>query len=456
MTPTGGLPIDRIHRKPWVTVLVSILASAYILAAYSSFTRPIWIDEFLHFAFGSHRSTSETWQSISDTLPTFNFGQTGFHMLVNYWTLHHFGASSFLMRLPSLLAAGLLLFSSVQIAIRLRFGPAWTLLLLASYFCQQNLMHYAGEARPYMPLAASVMGMLAFYLIPSEERTLLTRLLGAFSISLGAIFHPYFAFYWLLLAILTFIFQETHLTWRLIFSGFIRHCDPLISAPAAIAYLLLAKLTWLKGTPDFQMDPFQWIKGDGLFTTFSQIAHFQFLGKAHPAPFFFIGAVLLASAIPRVRHNPHFRRLAPPIALLVLALGISLFLSAASYHRNYWILPRQWVASQAICCLAVIWFAREIGELARTQWRYLHIPILGLIGYLLLQTAPSIYRAKAVDVAARAHVLMHPVESANRPEVIEPTLVPVGNDEWVALANQNIKAGGPVWAIFRKFYGRAD
>jgi hypothetical protein len=35
-----------------------------------------------------------------------------------------------------------------------------------------------------------------------------------------------------------------------------------------------------------------------------------------------------------------------------------------------------------------------------------------------------------------------------------PVRPPVGNDQWVALANANIADGGPVWGIFRQFYGR--
>ena len=68
----AGLP----RWKTRITILSSILASAYILAAYSSFTRPIWIDEFLHYTLGSHRTMSEAWLSISETLPTFNFAKT--------------------------------------------------------------------------------------------------------------------------------------------------------------------------------------------------------------------------------------------------------------------------------------------------------------------------------------------------------------------------------------------
>jgi len=223
------------------------MVSTYIIAAFSSFTRPIWIDEFLHFALGSHRSTAEAWLSTKETLPTFNFGQTEVYMMFDYWLLHNFGASAFLLRLPSLFAAGLLLFSAVHIALHLRFGLGWTLLLLTSFFCQQNVLYYAGEARPYLPLAAGVMGALAFYIVPTGQRGATQRIFGAFVIWFGVIFHPYFALYWLCVAAFAFVMNHhpSRPVWRELALGFVRHCDLLISVPAALACAALRYSTWI-------------------------------------------------------------------------------------------------------------------------------------------------------------------------------------------------------------------
>ncbi len=76
--PSAGETTDW---NKWLTIAILVPAAAYIMAAYSSLTRPIWIDEFLHYALGSHRSTAEAWLSINDTLPTFNHGQTGVHIV---------------------------------------------------------------------------------------------------------------------------------------------------------------------------------------------------------------------------------------------------------------------------------------------------------------------------------------------------------------------------------------
>lgn len=443
----------------WQTRLTWVLAaafSAYILAAYSSLTRPIWIDEYLHYALGSHRSTAEAWRSISETLPTFNHGQTGMLMLVNYWMLDVFGASAVVLRFPSYLAASFMLFSAVRIALRLRFNPAWTLLVLAAFFCQQNLMHYAGEARPYILLASAVVGTLAFYLVPVTERTAGTRIGGGIALWLGVLFHPFFAPYWLALALYTYWIQPKPESGdEGIVTKFIRHCDPWLSVPAAIACLLLAKLTWMRGAPDFGLDPLQWIRGDGLFRTFVRIAHFQFLGKAYLAPFIALAVGVGAVAIPAVRRSDAFRRLLPPLALLVIALVLSVALSALTYQREYWVLPRQWVASMALCCVATIWLAREIARVLSGFVRFLDLPVLAFIAWVLYGSVTAFHQMKSADLQAAWSAILNPQSRVEQPSP-EIDRVPANNEEWVALANQNIAAGGKVWPIFRRFYARND
>lgn len=79
--------------------------SLYLVFAYSSLGRPIWIDEFLHFALGSQLSTADAWATIRATVRGINFGQTGAYMIADYWLLKLFGASAFWLRLPSIASA---------------------------------------------------------------------------------------------------------------------------------------------------------------------------------------------------------------------------------------------------------------------------------------------------------------------------------------------------------------
>lgn len=448
--------------RPWswcFTVATAIVASLFILAAYSSWNRPIWIDEFLHYALGSHRSTAEAWASITATIPVFNHGQTGIYMLVDYWLLHAFGADAHILRLPSYCAAAFMFFSAVQIALRLRFNAGWSLLLLGAFFCQTNLMSYAGEARPYMPLAAATVGTLAFYLVPCSERTLFSRICGGISLCMGVLFHPFYPVYWLSLALFTFFLHSASVTWRTFVPAFVRHCDAWLSIPLSIGCLILAKFTWLLGSPTFGMDPFQWIKADGIFVTFTRISHVEFLGPAYLIAPISLGLGLLAVLTPPLRRSPVFKKLGPPLLLLAVALLLSLFVSVLAYRRHYWILPRQWVASMALCPIAIIWLFKVIADFVRVKLRFADLIILGIAGYFILQAAPAIYRQKRPDISrlldtvtgtAAPHPVTGPLPS------VPPEKVPGNNDEWVNLANANITEGGKVWPIFRKFYARPD
>jgi hypothetical protein len=316
-------------------------------------------------------------------------------------------------------------------------------------------MVFAGEARPYIMLAASVIGAFAFYLTPVEQRTGFIRVCGGVALGLGVLFHPFFPIYWLAIAIYTRAIQAQPFTIRTLLPDFIRHCDPWLSIPAAVACLTLAKYTWLRGSPVFNMDPFQWIKADGLFKTFTRISHFQFLGEAYLAAPIALGLGLLAALLPSIRRSAAFRRLGPPLGLLALALGLSLLLSAISYYRQYWILPRQWVASMALCCLAVTWLAKELAAVLADKMRLLAIPVIGVVGYgLYLSVVPvSQYKKAEVDAVMQRMINGAPKKSGAAPKSDK---LPANNDEWVLLANENVASGGPVWPVFRRFYARKD
>ena len=434
--------------------MIALAIGSYMLLSYSSFARPIWIDEFVHFALGSHRSTAEAWQSISETVPTFNHGQTGVYMLVDYWLLQLGGANLFLLRLPSMLAGALLLASVIHIAEEKRFGLLGTLFLFACLFAQKNLMNYAGEARPYFPLAAATVGTLAFYLVPRERRGFLTNTLGIASIAVGVAFHPYFPLYWLSVAAFGFL-THTRPTISLDCArAFLRHCNLSISIPATIAYFTLAKFTWLRGSPEFNLDPFQWIKGDGLLAAFTSISHFQFLGHFWREALLVIAICALGFAVPRLRVHPSYRKLAAPILLIALALALSLAVSAISYHRHYWILPRQWVASMALSCIGFVWFAIELAAFLCTTARLLGFAIYLALGFVLFPLIAKIDKDKQADRNALLTAII--ADRTNPPPSAPPVEIPRDNDEWVALANANISAGGDVWPIFRRFYARPN
>lgn len=134
-----------------VSALLGLLGCALIVA-YASIGRPLWIDEFLHFAFGGFPSTVSAWHAIRHSIGSINFGQTGIYMLLDYWLLKAFGANAVALRFPSILSAGLTLWGGLEFLQKRRYPAIWQFILVVCYLGQATLMYYTGEARPYMAL----------------------------------------------------------------------------------------------------------------------------------------------------------------------------------------------------------------------------------------------------------------------------------------------------------------
>ena len=156
------------HRRLWAELGLWVLG-AVILFLYSGIWRPIWFDEFLHFAMGGM-----TWEyalkTVDYTTIEVNHGQTGVYMLLDWLLLQAFGASAVALRLPSLLAAALLLAAAVTFLRRRGFGYGWQYLVLLALAAHTALIWFTGEARPYMPLAAAGVAVLAYYQYDASSR----------------------------------------------------------------------------------------------------------------------------------------------------------------------------------------------------------------------------------------------------------------------------------------------
>jgi hypothetical protein len=140
--------------------------------------------------------------------------------------------------------------------------------------------------------------------------------------------------------------------------------------------------------------------------------------------------------LPR-RWRPGLTRLIPPPLLALSSLVISAILSWISYRHHCWILDRQWIASLALMSIAVVWYMAELGRIAGRQRAGLSI--------LLAAGCITIFGA-ALKVSASEKIAILR-EDANRlsSAAVEPSsAVPTDNAGWVALANANIAAGGPV------------
>jgi hypothetical protein len=427
--------------------LVLLAAALLTIWTYSSVGRPIWIDEFLHFALGSHSSAGEAWDTIRATGLTFNFGQTGTYMMIDYWLLKIFGASAVWLRAPSVLSSALLLYGTVKFFQSQGHSFFWPLIAIATLFCQQDLMYYAGEARPYMPLASASVGTLAYYSVPADERhTWPTRALGFASVVWGALMHPYFSIYWLALAVFTH-WNALQGYPRFSLSGFVRHCNPHLGVLGTTVYFAIGASTWLRGGPKLDFDPLYWFTSTGLLTPFIY-THFEFtsLNTAVLLTGVFSAATIALMTIPRLKRYV-LASLLSPYVLVSMALMLSGIVSFESYRGHYWILGRQWVASIALVTIGTVWFVARLSEITNLVFRHVGTCLALLVTFCIAMRVVSTAKVKSNEA-------LHWLTPAITSHIEDNGSIPATNDEWVALANANIAAGGGVWVIFRKFYNK--
>jgi hypothetical protein len=428
------------------------------LVLYSAYRHPIWIDEFLHYALGALPGSREAWGVIRETVLSFNFNQTGVYMMADFWLLKLFGASAFALRLPSMLSAVWLLVSVSKLCDARGFKCVWKLVAILAILAQAPLMNYAAEARPYMPLAAAVVGSLSFYLTPLDRRTAHIFVAGIVSIELGSLMHPYFPGYWVAVIAIGFLTAWLERRCKLCLYDVLSFCDIRLVVMGMTTYGIVGVLTWMRGAPTLSFDPFQWIHRDVLVSTFINNSHLSFIfdfgiGRGHP--FFGFRLLLLYGMVALVLVLPFLPKrlqiqwiaLVPPLLLALGSLLISATLSWISYEHHYWILDRQWIASVALMPLAFVWYAAELEGLVERLHPGAGISVVAAC--LLMFCVPL---AKAVP--AKLAEFRGDARLSVRENLGPDAAIPTDNDHWVALANANLAEGGQVWPIFAKFYGR--
>lgn len=410
-------------------VLLTSLALV-ILALYSSWGRPLWLDEYLHFVFGGYDSIGDAWAAVRTSTTNINHGQTGFYMMLDFALLKTFGANLFMMRLPSLLSAALLLFSAALFLRRKNLGPiaiaAAFLLLLA----QPNLMYFSGEARPYMPMAASAMAALAYFSTDMQTRTKTgMRVLIWGSMVWGALMMPYYLLYLPVITITAYLIARLN--------GEKPRLIAFINVPVQITSIVLgvtiSAFTWLRGSPTFSRDP--WLI---IHPLMDSVTAPQLIGLI------FLGALIVFTLWQGLVHTTDRARLEKQLAtgtlLVLIMIAMSILFAALSLSQSYWILPRQFIASQAIITVAVVWMLA--GALLANPKRYkVAVSTLFAIGVLAAAGRASINQ---VDSLHDWENNGYPVEGKPGDQGFQ------GMD--IATANQNVIGGGAVRPEFTVIY----
>jgi len=434
---------------------VLIFLSIGVVALYSSWRRPIWTDEALHFVWGANPIGLEAIQGIIQSTKSINHGQTGIYIVINHLTLNATGADLVALRAPSLLAGLLLLLLAALFLRALQFGWLWQVLSILAMGSMSYVMYFAGEARPYLPLATATVGTLCYYscraITLGAPSSPLMTCVGWASVLLGISFHPYFIGYWLALLILTYAWScQADLSRLTTVRFFVRFINPKLCLSGSLLLLAVGFQSWIRGQPSFDLNPFEYQARENLPRIFLD-AHFNFVWPYKVFAYAFVATlitVLVLLMISKAR-NPLITPLWMPISLIVLAGVITLGLSIVSYLTDYWILSRQWIASMALIPIAYVWFFAILSrQLMQSRQRAISTFIFGLA------TVPVVL-AFGERVGTQLDRLREYSAQFSEIEVPIGELTDAKKQQlWAELGwdatNVNVKVGGPVWDVFKQ------
>jgi hypothetical protein len=277
------------------------------------------------------------------------------------------------------------------------------------------------------------------------------RWFGAISILWGVLMHPYFSVYWAVLWAFAYWHHCYSGNFKIGIRSLLLHLNvPLLISGTAL-FFLLGAATWLRPGPEFSLDPFQWIANDGYWKTFFDISQFQFLRPGGDVLTILVLASLLAFTFLNSRIKSYLKPAIAPLVLIIVMLAVTLLLTYLSMYRDYWILPRQWVASIGLVAIGFVWMVAEVSRVLSIRYKKIAavacFSLFAYVVYLLMPSSVATYKNLE-------HVLFFKDDAASyTPDYLSGHAVPTSNDEWVALAKANIEMGGAVWPVFREFYG---
>ncbi len=210
-----------------------------------------------------------------------------------------------------------------------------------------------------------------------------------------------------------------------------------INLPLQITSVILgtgiSSVTWLRGSPNFGRDPWLTIR-----PIMDSLTAPQLMG------IIFIGALVVFTLWQGLIHAADRAKLEKQLVasslLILVMIAMSILFAALSLSQSYWILPRQFVASQAIITVAVVWMLGS-ALLANPRRYKTAIAALFAIGITLAAA-----RATVNQINSLRDWESHGFPVPGKPEDAVFHQIDVGP------ANQNAIDGGPVRPEFTVIY----
>jgi hypothetical protein len=432
-------------RKPrelnW-DLLAAVFISLGVTVIFSGFNRPLWIDEYLHFALAGI-PWSQTLDIMASTNSNINHGQTFFYQVLSVGLLNVFGAGTFGLRALAWLATLVTLLTAFSFLRMFAVGPALKLLFVSVLILIPYFSFEMGNGRSYIVLIATtaIAALGLFASVAPEQPSRGVKTLFAVGVVVGALNHPYFPVVLVSLALALFLVRYLLRKEGLIV--FIREMrfELIFSTLSGLLSIATGLLTWMRGSQDFSnMDPFQSFKKFGL-----PIGVDEFVVASWALLLFTL--VTVAVAFWQSKSRTLDPKLAVGVSFIILGLGLSLLFSWISLWRNYWIIPRQWLPGAFLFFLGVILVVAYL--LAKhNQQRGKTRRIVAASGTWVVVILFGIGVGRGVMEIHQNSVFWQEL-SSNQLEVETVD----GNRFGVMAGNLNIKCGGPVWKEHARYYG---
>jgi len=431
----------KLFRDRWkldLELLGAIALAVLITANFSGFNRPLWYDEYLHFALAGI-SWTDALALMTETSPNINHGQTWFQQILSIGLLQVFGASTIGLRGISWIASVALFLASFSL-LRAFAVPFVLRTLFASLLVLIPTISFEiGNSRFYILLLAAT-ALTARGLVSTltlDARTKFNKTIFATGVILGSFSHPYFPVILVGLFIVVLVVRLvmrwdlglSYLRQQLFYLGF-----AILSGSLSI---VVGSISWMTGSPDFSyMDPFEWLPF-GLMT---------FVALTLAFIVFTIGLSFWALYQVKIR-SPDLN-LVLGFSLMVMGAGLSLLFSWISLQRNYWVLPRQWLAGALLVLFGVTLLMTYLFQNKVFLSRY--PKKLNFLKGLVLTATSMFFSISAYMgfVEVRQNIDFW---SGLSPAGLA-SLADQSGGLFIFAGNLNIKCGGKVWSEHSQFY----
>ena len=150
------------------------------------------------------------------------------------------------------------------------------------------------------------------------------------------------------------------------------------------------------------------------------------------------------------------RSLSEPAVLFVLAFALALVVSLTTIAADFWIFPRQWIASTALAALAIFWGGhvlwQQADDLSRARGLFAGLALSAVVGVAAISVAMQQISDLATWSARPASTQPDQVSLANQLARGEA----LSDADWMQYSQVNLDTRGPVWPEFRHYYLETD